>query len=87
MNPSQLLDSMVALHSEVKSTDDIPDEVLDEVRQLDEQMHQMIQSNDLHAEESLSEKLMALETEFAADHPVLEKLVREIIERLAQMGI
>jgi hypothetical protein len=35
----------------------------------------------------LSEKLMELETEFAADHPVLEKLVREIIERLAQMGI
>lgn len=87
MKANQLLDSLVALHTELETTDNIDEQVLEEVRNLDEQMHQMIKSNELQAEESLSLKLLDLETQFASEHPVLEKLVREVIDRLSQMGI
>lgn len=87
MKSTNLLDSLVELHSELETADNVDPEVLAEVRELDSKMHDMIASNELQAEESLTERLLQLETNFAAEHPVLEKLTREIIERLAQMGI
>jgi len=87
MNPTSLLDSVVELHTELETSDNVDPEVLQQARDLDSKMHQMIKSNELKAEESLTEQLLDLEAKFALDHPILEKLTREVIDRLAQMGI
>jgi len=87
MHPSELLDSVVELHSQLEVTPDVDPELLEQARNLDAQMHQMIKSNELKAEESLTQQLIDMEAQFSSDHPVLERLTREVIDRLAQMGI
>ena len=87
MHPSELLDSVVELHSQLEVTPDGDPELLEQARNLDAQMHQMIKSNELKAEESLTQQLIDMEAQFSSDHPVLERLTREVIDRLAQMGI
>lgn len=82
-----LLDSVVELHTTLETTPDVDPAVLEQARELDAMMHQMIKSNELKAEETLTEQLIALEAQFAAEHPTLEKITREIIDRLSQMGI
>ena len=87
MNANELLDSLVNLRSELEVADNIDEETLTQVRNLDTNMHQLIKSNELGAEETLSEQLIVLEAQFSADHPILEKLTRELIDALAKMGI
>ena len=69
------------------SSSDVDPALLEQARELDSQMHQMIKSNELKAEETLTSRLLDLEAKFATEHPTLEKLTREIIDRLSQMGI
>ena len=87
MKSIQLLDSVVELHSALETAENVEPEILEQARALDHQMHQMIKSNELKAEESLTSQLLELEAKFAAEHPTLEKLTREVIDRLSQMGI
>lgn len=87
MHPTELLDSVVELHSQLEMTPNVDPELLSQARLLDEKMHQMIKSNELKAEESLAEQLIDLEAQFSSEHPILERLTREVIDRLAQMGI
>ncbi|MBU2882909.1 DUF4404 family protein [Psychrosphaera sp. B3R10] len=87
MQSRQLLDSVVELHTALETMPNVDDALLEQARELDAQMHQMIKSNELKAEESLTEQLLAMETQFAVEHPTLERLTREIIDRLSQMGI
>lgn len=87
MNPTELLDSLVNLRTELELSEDIDPETLEQVRAIDANMHQLIQSNELRAEETITEQLIDLEARFSADHPLLEKLTRELIDALAKMGI
>ena len=87
MNANELLDSLVNLRSELEVAENIDEETLSQVRKLDANMHQIINSNELRAEETISEQLLVLEAQFSVEHPVLEKLTRELIDALAKMGI
>jgi len=87
MNPTELLDSLVNLRTELELAENIDQDTLEQVRAIDANMHQLIKSNELGAEETISEQLIALEARFSAEHPILEKLTRELIETLAKMGI
>lgn len=87
MNPTQLLDSLVNLRTELELSENIDPETLEQVRSIDANMHQLIKSNELRAEETISEQLIVLEAKFSAEHPLLEKLTRELIDALAKMGI
>lgn len=87
MQPNDLLDSLVNLRSELELSDNIDKATLEQVRAIDSNMHQLIKSNELGAEETISEQLLVLEAKFSAEHPLLEKLTRELIDALAKMGI
>lgn len=87
MNPTQLLDSLVNLRTELELSENIDPETLEQVRSIDANMHQLIKSNELRAEETISEQLIVLEAKFSAEHPLLEKLTRELIDALTKMGI
>lgn len=85
--PLNLLDSLIELRSQVENSEHVTDETLQQLRDLDNQIHAMMQSNELNAETRLTDSLLDLETNFAAEHPKLEKIIREMVERLSQMGI
>ncbi len=87
MNPTELLDSLVHLRTELELAENIDQETLEQVRAIDANMHQLIKSNELRAEETISEQLIVLEAKFSAEHPILEKLTRELIDALVKMGI
>jgi hypothetical protein len=87
MNANQLMESLVELRAELEISEDIDPKLLEQARGLEIEMHEMLNSNELIAEDSLSEELLALETQFAAEHPVIEKILRNIVNTLAQMGI
>lgn len=87
MLANELMESLVELRAELETSNNIDKSTLEHVRRLEIEMHDMINSNELKAEERLSEELLALETQFAAEHPVLEKIIRNIVNTLSQMGI
>lgn len=87
MQPNELLDSLVKLRTELELSENIDQETLEQVRAIDSNMHQLIKSNELGAEETISEQLLVLEAKFSVEHPILEKLTRELTDALAKMGI
>lgn len=87
MNPTNILESVIKLRSELEITKDIEPEVLDQLKLFHREIQTKISSNELRAEETLFEQLLEMETNFATNHPVLEKLTRDIIDRLSLMGI
>lgn len=87
MIPNDLVDAIASLRCELELSSSVNDDVLKQARELDAQVHAMISSNELRAEESLNDQFLALEAEFAKEHPILENLTRDVINKLAQMGI
>ena len=87
MLPTDLVESLTKLHAELETSKNVEPQVLEQVRELDRQVHEMIKSNELKAEETILSQLLALEAKFAAEHPTLERITREVIDRLAMMGI
>lgn len=87
MNTTNILESVINLRSKLESSDNTDPEVLQQMKLLEDEIQLKIDSNELKAEESLFEQLLVLETNFAANHPTLEKLTREIIDKLSLMGV
>jgi len=87
MNTTTILESIMNLRSKLESSDNIEAEVLEQIKLLEDDIQLKISSNELKAEESIFEQLLELETSFASNHPVLEKLTREVIDKLSLMGI
>jgi hypothetical protein len=87
MNPNNILESVIKLRSELEVTDDIEPEVLEQLELFHRDIQSKINSNELKAEETIFEQLLEMETNFATNHPVLEKLTRDVIDRLSLMGI
>jgi hypothetical protein len=87
MNNTNILESVINLRLKLESSDNIEPEVLQQMKLLEDEVQLKMDSNELKAEESLFEQLLQLETNFAANHPTLEKLTREIIDKLSLMGV
>ncbi|MUH73080.1 DUF4404 family protein [Psychrosphaera haliotis] len=87
MLPVELVDSLSKLHAELETSKDVDPQTLNQVRELDKQLHEMLKSNELKAEETMLSQLLALEAKFAAEHPTLERITRDVIDRLAMMGV
>jgi hypothetical protein len=87
MNTTNILESVINLRLKLESSDNIEPEVLQQMKLLEDEVQLKMDSNELKAEESLFEQLLQLETNFAANHPTLEKLTREIIDKLSLMGV
>lgn len=74
------------LQSELKKTDEMDEETLALVRRLDENIDELIESVEQQNSPILDDAI-ALEARFAANHPVAEKLLRELIDSLSRIGI
>lgn len=58
------------------------------IAELDADIHQFLDDDDTRFDAaSLRERASELEARFAADHPALERFLREIMDWLAKMGV
>lgn len=88
MEKEALKNSLNRLHAELESTDHLDPELAGLVKQLDSDIHRLVGEQDSESrDESFADRVDAMAAEFAARHPRLEPILREIGETLARMGI
>lgn len=74
------------LQAELNQTEEVDEETLALVKRLDQNIDEFIESAEQRNSPILDDAI-ALEARFAANHPVAEKLLRELIDSLSRIGI
>lgn len=88
MPDQELKDLLVKLTRELENTDKVEAETLDLVRKLDTDIHKLVESSSPHETfEPVLERARSLKTRFAAEHPVAERFMAEIMDTLSKLGI
>jgi len=86
MSQEKIKGLLQQLQQELSATSEVDAETLALVRQLDENIEQWLDAaQDVNS--PLMDDAIALEARFAANHPVAERLLREVIDTLARIGI
>ncbi len=77
------------LHRHLESAGGIDEESRELLRALDQDIHQLLDSDRKPDEDSepLTERAQAIAARFASEHPQLEKVLRELADKLASIGI
>jgi len=88
MNDKNLKSLLNKLHDALENADDLDEETLELVRELDEDINRLVESDSSDEEyDNVIDRAQSVETRFAVDHPVAERFLREIIDALAKVGI
>jgi len=74
------------LQLELARTGEVDEETLALIRKLEQDIDELIESSEQRNSPVLDDAI-ALEARFAANHPIAEKLLREVIDSLARIGI
>jgi hypothetical protein len=83
MSSKRIQTLLTELNRELHTANDFDPETRELLRQLNDDIDELAGSNENPAVERARE----LETRFAADHPVAERITREIADLLSKMGI
>ncbi len=87
MSNTEIRELLARLQEEIQKTE-LDDETRSMVKELDSDIHGLLDTQvDRTEAESVVEKARELETNFAADHPTIERFMREVIDVLVRMGI
>jgi len=87
MSNLQIRELLERLKDEIQKTQ-LDEETRSQVRDLDADIHDLLDPEGNRAEtDSVVEKARALETNFATEHPTIERFMREVIDVLVRMGI
>jgi len=87
MSNTEIRELLARLQEEIQKTE-LDDETRSMVKELDSDIHGLLDTEGDKAEtDSVVEKARALETNFATDHPTIERFMREVIDVLVRMGI
>ena len=87
MSNTQIRELLARLQKEMQGTE-LDDDTRSMVRDLDAEIHDLLEANGESAEtDTVVEKARELETSFAAEHPTIERFMREVIDALVRMGI
>jgi len=87
MNAEELKGALRRLRSELDRHGPLDGELRTLLRELDEDIHQSLREQQVGAPSGLIERAEALEVQFAAKHPEVEGVLRQVIDALARMGI
>lgn len=86
MNQERIKALLQQLQQELASTTTVDADTLAQVKRLDSDIDQWIEdAEDVNS--PIMEDAIALEARFAANHPVAERLIREVIDTLGRIGI
>lgn len=87
MSNRQIRELLAKLQDAIQKTE-LDDDTRTLVRDLDADIHDLLDPEGGRAEtESVIEKARVLETNFATEHPTIERFMREVIDVLVRMGI
>jgi len=87
MSNTEIRDLLAKLQDEIQKTE-LDDETRSMVKELDADIHGLLDTDSDKSEtDSVVEKARALETNFATEHPAIERFMREVIDVLVRMGI
>lgn len=76
---------LAQLQTELSKAEDLDEETLALAQQLDDDIDALLERQEPNSPEM--ENAIALEARFAANHPVAERILREIIATLGRIGI
>lgn len=78
---------LTELQEEIQKTE-LDDETRSAVQQLDSDIHELLDPDADQADsDSVLKRARLLETNFATEHPTVERFMREVIDLLVRMGI
>ena len=77
---------LAQLSQELRRAEDIDIEAREILHKLHQDVDELEQAGGTEVE-SLVDRVKELESRFAASHPVLEKIARELADALAKMGV
>lgn len=86
MSQARVKELLAELHRELDAAEELDEETLELARKLDRDIDELIESTENRNSPEL-ENAIALEAQFAARHPVAERIMRELIATLGRMGI
>ena len=87
MSNKEIRELLAKLQHEIRKTE-LDDDTLSLVRELDTDIDDLLDPEGHSVEtDSVVEKARELETNFAAEHPTIERFMREVIDALVRMGI
>ena len=90
MNRDHVKKLLTQLHAELSDTVEVDGELKTLLQDLNTDIHHVLtadQAKDDPVYTALSERSVALSAKFAAEHPTLEPVLRELGSMLAKMGI
>lgn len=86
MSQEKIKALLLQLQEELSETTEVDEDTLALVKQLDSNIDQLIASAE-DVNSPVMDDAIALEARFAANHPVAERLIREVIDTLGRIGI
>lgn len=87
MSNEDIRELLAKLKDEIQKTE-LDNDTLSLVRELDTDIDDLLDPEGSRVEtDSVVEKARELETNFAAEHPTIERFMREVIDVLVRMGI
>ncbi|MEX2131876.1 MAG: DUF4404 family protein [Pseudohongiellaceae bacterium] len=75
------------LLSELEQTSTVDQETLALTRKLETDINELVDAEAQSAGNTVLDDAIALEASFAVNHPVAEKIIRELINNLSRIGI
>lgn len=89
MNKENLKDSLKKLHTNLGAADQIDDELKDLLQVLDKDIQNLLakEEHDESIADALGERVQEISATFAARHPKLEPILRDIRDMLARLGV
>jgi hypothetical protein len=88
MNADELKQALLKLQNQLDQADDLDPETEALLRELDQDIHDVLEREEADDEAGvLLERAQELDARFAARHPQLEAVFREVVNVLARMGI
>ena len=87
MTTERIRELLAELRQETSSTT-MDAETRTALKRLDNDIHRLLDPDDDASEgEQLIERARELEAEFAANHPVFERFMREVVDALVKIGV
>ncbi|MCG8316737.1 MAG: DUF4404 family protein [Pseudomonadales bacterium] len=87
MPKQKLKESVEQLRSELSQTESLPDEQREELTDLAARIDAMLNGENDHWEEKLVDGLEQKLLEYEEEHPVIARLVSEIVKTLSNIGV
>ncbi|WP_025916914.1 DUF4404 family protein [Herminiimonas sp. CN] len=89
MDTNELKQTLIKLHANLETTENLDPELKEILQVLDKDIQALLDKDD--ADDSISGELVdrsqAISAKFAAEHPQLEPILRELGQILQRMGI